>query len=57
MKTEHGFISPVFFTIDRKWSFQRCGDFYRLYNRDGWFVQEFRSFKGMCDYMDKEDDF
>lgn len=52
-----GFISPVFYTADRKWSFQRCGEYYRLYNREGWFVQEFRSFKAMCDYMDREDDF
>ena len=52
-----GFISPVFYTADRKWSFQRCGEYYRLYNREGWFVHEFRSFKAMCDYLDREDDF
>lgn len=49
-------ISPVFWTENRKYAFQFVGGFYRLYNEEGDFVKEFRSFKKMLAYiMQKEE--
>lgn len=48
-------ISPVFYTYDRRWGFQRINSVYRLYGEDGEFVQEFRSMKAMCEYICRKD--
>lgn len=44
-------ISPVFYTDDRKFAFQKVGDYYRVYDENGDFDREFRSFKTMCEYI------
>lgn len=49
------FISYTFVRGDKKWAFQRVGRWWNLYQEDGSFVKEFRSFKSMCDYMTMED--
>ena len=60
---ELGGISEVFYTHDRKFCFQRVGNYWRLYgDEDGHFIQEYRSFvavqehimkaRGTCPYND-----
>lgn len=46
-------ISPVFYTANKRFAFQRIGNVYRLYGADGYFVKEFTSMKTMCDYIAK----
>ena len=50
------FISEVFWTTDRRFSFQKVGRYYNLYDRDiGYaFLMDFRSFKAMQDFMIEE---
>lgn len=60
---ELGSISEVFYTNDRKFCFQRVGNYWRLYGgEDGHFIREYRSFvavqehimkaRGTCPYED-----
>ena len=60
---ELGSISEVFYTHDRKFGFQRVGNYWRLYGgEDGHFIREYRSFvavqehimkaRGTCPYED-----
>ena len=52
---ELGSISEVFYTHDRKFCFQRVGNYWRLYGgTEGSFIQEFRSFVAMNEYIMKE---
>ena len=44
-------ISMVFWTADRKWSFQRVDKDYLLYNQDGDYERAFKSFWKMCEYI------
>lgn len=44
-------ISPVFWTASRKFAFQMVGNVYRLYNHMGDWLQDFKSFEGLCDYI------
>lgn len=46
-----GRISQVFWTVSRKFAFQKVGGCYRVYNQHGEFVTEFRSFDAMCEYI------
>lgn len=49
---ELGSISEVFYTHDRKFCFQRVGNYWRLYGGpEGTFIQEFRSFASMNEYI------
>ena len=50
---ELGGISEPFYTNDRKFAFQRVGNYWRLYGWDGNFVREFRSFVSMNEYIMK----
>jgi len=51
---ELGGISEVFYTNDRKFGFQRVGNYWRLYGEEGSFIQEFRSFVSMNEYIMNE---
>lgn len=44
-------ISQVFYTRSGKWGFQYISGWYRVYNADGNFQTEFRSFREMCDFI------
>lgn len=44
-------ISPIFWTVRKKWAFQYIYPIFRLYGEDGEFVKEFRSFKAMNQYI------
>ena len=44
-------ISPVFMTWDEKWHFEYVKPVFRLYDIDGVFVKQFRSFKAMNRYI------
>lgn len=44
-------ISQVFYTEDRKWTFQRVGNEYNLYNQDGDYERSFRSFWKMVEWI------
>ena len=50
------FISEVFWTTDQRFSFQKVGRYYNLYDRNiGYaFLRDFRSFKAMQDFMNEE---
>lgn len=48
-------ISEVFYTGDRRWAFQRVGVYWNLYDYNGDFVREFRSFRKMTLFMERED--
>lgn len=50
------FISEAFWTGDERFSFQKVGRYYNLYDRKvGYaFVRDFRSFKAMQDFMIEE---
>ena len=50
------FISEVFWTTDQRFSFQKVGRYYRVYDRDSGyaFLKEFTSFKTMQDFMNEE---
>ena len=50
------FISEAFWTTDQRFSFQKVGRWYNLYDRNAGyvFVKEFRSFKAMQDFMNEE---
>lgn len=45
-------ISQVFYTYDKRWAFQRVGGHWNLYDSNGDFEREFRSFKSMIEYME-----
>lgn len=55
-KTDDNFISEVFWTSDQRFSFQKVGRYYNLYDRDSGyaFLRDFRSFKAMQDFMIEE---
>lgn len=44
-------ISEVFYTGDRRWAFQRVGNYWNLYDENGYFHKDFRSFKAMYEYI------
>jgi len=49
---DFGGISEVFWTSDNKYSFQRVGNYWRLYHGEiGEFLCEFRSFVSMQEYI------
>lgn len=50
------FISEAFWTTDERFSFQKVGRYYNLYDRNiGYaFLRDFRSFKAMQDFMIEE---
>ena len=49
---EQGSISEVFWTTDSKFSFQRVGNYWRLYHGEiGEFLKEFRSFVAMQEFI------
>ena len=50
------FISEAFWTTDQRFSFQKVGRWYNLYDRDAGyaFVRDFRSFRAMQDFMNEE---
>lgn len=45
-------ISEVWYLRDRSWAFQRVGNFYNLYDANGDFNAEFRSFDAMMEYIE-----
>ena len=45
-----GFISEVFWTYDN-YAFQRVGNVWNLYARNGYFLKTFRSFQTMCEFI------
>lgn len=51
---ELGGISEPFFTHDRRFAFQRVDNYWRLYGWDGNFIQEFRSFVSMNEFIMKD---
>ena len=52
---ELGVKSEVFYTADRRFAFQRVGNYWRLYGgKEGSFIQEFRSFVAMNEYIMNE---
>ena len=49
---EFGGISEIFWTTDERFSFQRVGNYWRLYHGgEGSFLKEFRSFAQMQMYI------
>ena len=48
---QQGGISEVFYTNDRKFAFQKVDNYWRLYGENGDFIQEFRSFVSMYEYI------
>lgn len=54
-KNSDNFISEIYQTTDRMFSFQKVGRYYRLYDRDSdyAFLKEFASFGAMQDYMNE----
>lgn len=44
-------ISPAFMTMGRKWWFEYVKPVFMLYDEDGQFVKEFRSFRAMNKYI------
>ena len=52
---EQGGISEVFYTNDRKFAFQKVGNYWRLYiGWEGSFKAEFRSFVAMNEFIQNE---
>jgi len=48
---EKGFISDVWYLGSKEWAFQKIGKCYRLYDSNGDFCQEFKSFRAMTDFI------
>lgn len=55
-RNSDNFISEIFWTTDERFSFQKVGRYYRLYDRniEYNFLKEFTSFKAMQDFMNEE---
>lgn len=50
------FISEIFWTSDQRFSFQKVGRYYNLYDREieYAFLRDFTSFKAMQDFMNEK---
>ena len=50
------FISEVWYLGNRKYAFQKVGMFFELYDKNGNFLKEFRSFVAMTLFMEESED-
>lgn len=55
MECKPGFVSSIWFLNNRRYAFQRVGNYYRLYDNDGAFVKEFRSMLEMENWIKEHD--
>lgn len=53
MGKTNALISEVFWTADKRFAFQRVGYYWNLYECDGSFRTEFRSFWDMQEYIQR----
>lgn len=49
------FISEVWYLSNRLFAFQRVGTFWNLYDHNGDFIKEFRSFYAMTQYIEESE--
>lgn len=55
-KAENGemYVSPVFWRQDGAGAFQKVGDSYNLYDRNGDYFGGAKSFRGACELLERE---